>query len=218
MSAYLPSEYFKPVFDAATKSYIPPSVTDYESLQQRAIENLRVHFLHYFDRTQDAVDLLPSVSLSPSPTSLAAAEQLIHNFNLKLRDFINDENIHLSIQNEETRHVNNTMTKYLHEEYFTVVLKPYLADMLDRGIIDDNVLLERYAEFAGFDLQAEKCAPERFWNSPAVILYSNHLALKEVAESIADADHVRKEWFPDANILQVTDKNEKIRSGLRPDL
>jgi hypothetical protein len=197
-----PADYFRPVLQSARLHNELPHDLNTDDLRLKVIENLRVNFLRHF-QSSTVTDLPEPTSLSPSPENIATATSIITRLHERYEQLLNKPQVFDYYLEEEDRELADMFRRGEALQFMQETLAPYLADLAERGICSEEVLEEKYSEFLGLIPGTESIAAEDFWDSPAVMLYSSHVAYKRAVDELRlDGVNTPTQWFEESGNIK----------------
>lgn len=201
MSAPLtPADYFIPVLASARLHNELKGDLTADELRQKVVENLRVNFLQLF-QSATLADISEPTSLKPSIDNVQMATLLISRLHEKYEDMINRPHLFDYYLEEDDLALAEKFRTGEALKFLKETLTPYLADLADRGICSEQVLEEKYSEFLRMMRNKPNIAAEEFWDSPAVMMYSSHMAYRSAAEQLRLANNnMPVAWYENGEI------------------
>lgn len=182
----LPSDFFRPVLDAGYFRQLPVGCNE-EALKQRVVENLRINFLHVMHAGRDKFPVFPQ-ELNPSYDSIQRAETITHDIHCDYMDSLSNHRLYDFYLDGSDEIVVEKFRNAEAVSFFKETLVPYLADLLERNVLNEDKLRSRYCEFLTGHDSPECRDADDFWDSPALRLYASHMLYQEEAYSLTHPD------------------------------
>lgn len=180
----LPSDYFKPVLDSLRLSNQVSDDISVEELQRKVIENLRINFLRGFQPGFAGNIALPE-NLIVSESAMSKAGMIMSEAHNRFQNSLVGNNRIFDIYLDDDSY--QMADKFKTGEavaFFEKTLKPYLADMIDRGVLDEEAVIEKYNQFLTTTDDPECKCTEHFWDSDAARFYGFHALYQQAAEKL----------------------------------
>ncbi|EDQ9997424.1 hypothetical protein ZA91_000873 [Salmonella enterica subsp. enterica] len=196
----LPSDFFRPLLDAGYFRQLPVGCNE-EDLKQRVVENLRINFLHVVHDTRDKFPEFPQ-ELNPSHDYIQRADAIVHDIHCDYMDSLSNNRLFDFYLDGSDEIVVEKFRNAEAVSFFKETLVPYLADLLERNVLDEEKLRSRYCEFLTSHDSPECRDADDFWDSPALRLYASHMLFQDEAHSLTHPDSADMASSPEQNHAQ----------------
>ncbi|HII3107474.1 TPA: hypothetical protein ACY3GU_003222 [Enterobacter hormaechei subsp. hoffmannii] len=194
-SPVTPADYFQPVLASARLHNELSDELTAADLRLKVAENLRINFLRIF-QPNTVTDIPEPASITTSPDNVNRVDSLLSQLHDRYADFLNKPHVFNYYLEEDDLAVADKFRSGEALRFLTETLTPYLADLAERGICTEDVLQVKYNEFLGISPATGTIAAEEFWDSPAVMFYTSHMAYKDTAEKLSmENEDTPVSWF-----------------------
>lgn len=108
-----------------------------EDLKQRVVENLRINFLHVVHDTRDKFPEFPQ-ELNPSHDYIQRADAIVHDIHCDYMDSLSNNRLFDFYLDDSDEIVVEKFRNAEAVSFFKETLVPYLADLLERNVLDEE--------------------------------------------------------------------------------
>lgn len=194
-SPVTPADYFQPVLASARLQNELSDELTAADLRLKVAENLRINFLRFF-QPNTVTDIPEPASLTTSPDNVERVDSLLSMLHDRYADLLNKPHVFDYYLEDEDLAVADKFRNGEALRFLTETLTPYLADLAERGICNEDVLQEKYKVFLGISPENGAVAAEEFWDSSVVMFYTSHMAYKDAAEKLRlENGDTHVSWF-----------------------